>query len=88
LVRAARGLDESRDDADHVLDFLRLPRSNVAPLEPIVAVLSQQPTVLVLDNMEHLLGSRFWVLGTPIPPKLKTQNLKPRPLSFILHPSS
>ncbi len=48
-----------------MLDALRLPRSPlVEPLEQIVTALSQQPALLVLDNLEHLLrveGSGFRV---------------------------
>jgi non-specific serine/threonine protein kinase len=43
---------------DAVLNALRLPRresDGEAPLDPVVAALSQQPSLLVLDNMEHLV---------------------------------
>jgi predicted ATPase/DNA-binding SARP family transcriptional activator len=43
--------------ADYMLDALRLPHSpGIAPLEQVITALSQQPTLLVMDNMEHLLG--------------------------------
>ena len=43
-----------------MLDALRLPRSpHVEPLEQLVVALAQQPTLLVLDNMEHLLSTDF-----------------------------
>jgi predicted ATPase/DNA-binding SARP family transcriptional activator len=42
--------------ADKVRDALRLPRSaNVQPLEQVVAALSRQSSLLLLDNFEHLL---------------------------------
>jgi predicted ATPase len=41
---------------------LRLPRlPQVEPLEQVVEVLSRQPSLLVLDNFEHLLGSGLMV---------------------------
>jgi predicted ATPase/DNA-binding SARP family transcriptional activator len=41
---------------DTLRDVLRLPGSpDVEPLEQIVAVLSRQPTLLLLDNFEHLV---------------------------------
>ncbi|HLK55433.1 MAG TPA: BTAD domain-containing putative transcriptional regulator, partial [Chthonomonadaceae bacterium] len=42
--------------ADTILDVLRLPRSpQQEPLEQVVQALSRQPSLLVLDNFEHLL---------------------------------
>jgi len=44
---------------------LRLPPSpNVEPLEQVVAALSQQPSLLVLDNFEHLAAGGALVLMT------------------------
>ncbi len=54
--------------ADYMLDALRLPHSpSVAPLEQVITMLSQQPTLVVIDNMEHLLRSdgvmEYWSDG-------------------------
>ncbi len=41
---------------DALLEALHIPRSaNVEPLEQVVEVLSRQPALVVLDNLEHLL---------------------------------
>jgi predicted ATPase len=49
-------LSDARSIADQVLQALRLPRSShVAPLEQVVSVLALQPSLLLLDNFEHLL---------------------------------
>jgi predicted ATPase/DNA-binding SARP family transcriptional activator len=41
-----------------LLEALHIPRSpNVEPLEQVVEVLSRQPSLLVLDNLEHLLST-------------------------------
>jgi predicted ATPase/DNA-binding SARP family transcriptional activator len=51
---------------DKVVDALRLPRSSgVEPLEQVVAFLSRQPSLLLLDNFEHLLPE-----GGPFVPAL------------------
>jgi predicted ATPase/DNA-binding SARP family transcriptional activator len=43
--------------ADTILDAMRLPRSpQREPLEQVVEALNRQPSLLVLDNFEHLLG--------------------------------
>ncbi|HZO90449.1 MAG TPA: tetratricopeptide repeat protein [Chthonomonadaceae bacterium] len=40
-----------------ILEALRQPRAqNVEPLDQIVALLERQPSLLILDNLEHLLG--------------------------------
>ena len=49
---------EPRLTIEKTLDALRLSRSShLQPLEQVVAILSGQPSVLLLDNFEHLLGS-------------------------------
>jgi hypothetical protein len=46
--------------ADVIRDALRLPRlPHVEPLEQVVEALSRQPSLLVLDNLEHLLSTDF-----------------------------
>jgi predicted ATPase/regulation of enolase protein 1 (concanavalin A-like superfamily) len=43
--------------ADRVLETLRVPRSpTLAPLEQVIAALSEQPSLLLLDNYEHLVA--------------------------------
>src|SRR5260370_34200111 len=42
--------------ADKMLEALRLPRSpHVEPLEQVVEALSRQPSLLLLDSIEHLV---------------------------------
>jgi predicted ATPase len=49
-------LTEARLIPDKLLDSLRLPRSpQLEPMEQVVAFLSRQPSVLILDNFEHLV---------------------------------
>src|SRR5262249_26606889 len=49
-------LTEARLIPDKLLDALRLPRSpQMAPLEQAAAFLSRQPSLLLLDNFEHLV---------------------------------
>jgi predicted ATPase len=49
-------LPEPERIPDAVRDALRLPRSpDVAPLDQAVEALSHRPTLLVLDNFEHLV---------------------------------
>jgi predicted ATPase/DNA-binding SARP family transcriptional activator len=49
-------LTDPRLVPDKLLDALRLPRhAGSEPLEQVVAALSRQPSLLLLDNMEHLL---------------------------------
>jgi predicted ATPase/DNA-binding SARP family transcriptional activator len=48
-----------------IQDALRLPRSpGTEPLEQLVAALSPQPALLVLDNFEHLLPEGAWIVRT------------------------
>jgi predicted ATPase/DNA-binding SARP family transcriptional activator len=43
---------------DRLLDAMRLPQAaHTDPIDQVVAFLSQQPSLLVLDNFEHLLGT-------------------------------
>ena len=48
-----------------LLEALHVPRSaNAEPLEQVVEVLSRQPSLLVLDNLEHLIGKLGnWEIG-------------------------
>src|SRR5262249_25488991 len=47
------------------VDALRLPRSaGVAPLELVVNALSRQPSLLILDNFEHLVAAGVGLLST------------------------
>jgi predicted ATPase/DNA-binding SARP family transcriptional activator len=70
---------------DAVRDALRLPRSpGVEPLEQVIDALSQQPALLILDNVEHLLGSGFWVLGSGEPDSPTTQNPEPKTQNLVL----
>jgi predicted ATPase len=49
-------LTEARLIPDKLLDVLRLPRSpQLPPIEQAVAFLSGQPSLLLLDNFEHLV---------------------------------
>jgi predicted ATPase/DNA-binding SARP family transcriptional activator/Tfp pilus assembly protein PilF len=49
-------LADARLIPDKLLDVLRLPRSpQLQPLEQAVAFLSRQPSLLLLDNFEHLV---------------------------------
>ncbi len=49
-------LSDPRLILDKVLDTLRLSRSpQIEPLEQIVSFLSRSPTLLILDNFEHLV---------------------------------
>jgi predicted ATPase len=51
--------------ADKMLDALRLPRSpNSEPLEQVIAFLARQPSLLVLDNFEHLVQDGAPVVRT------------------------
>ena len=69
LVESLRGaiwfvpladLSDAKLIVDAVLDALHLPRSpNIEPLEQVVEALSRQPSLLILDNMEHLLSTDF-----------------------------
>ena len=53
------GLGEISDPkliADTILDVLRVPRSpQREPLEQVVESLAHQPSLLILDNYEHLV---------------------------------
>lgn len=50
-------LSDPRRIVDAALEALRLPRSgSVDPLEQVVEALSRQPSLLVLDNFEHLVA--------------------------------
>jgi predicted ATPase/DNA-binding SARP family transcriptional activator len=50
---------------EKVLDALQAPRSpNVEPLEQVVACLSQQPSLLLLDNLEHLVAEGAGLVRT------------------------
>jgi predicted ATPase/DNA-binding SARP family transcriptional activator len=58
-------LTEPRLIADKVLEGLRLPRSpHLEPLEQVIAFLAQQPSLLLLDNFEHLLSAGTAVVQT------------------------
>lgn len=49
-------LTDARLIPDKLLDVLRLPRSpQIEPIEQAVAFLSRQPSLLLLDNFEHLV---------------------------------
>ncbi len=51
-----QGLTDASLIPDKLVDALRLPRSTeVVPLEQVIAALSQQPSLLLLDNFEHLV---------------------------------
>jgi len=52
-------LSDPRLIGDAVVGALGIPRSpQMEPLEQVVALLSQQPSLLVLDNFEHLIYHR------------------------------
>jgi predicted ATPase/DNA-binding SARP family transcriptional activator len=58
---ALADISDPRLIVDRVLAALRLPRSpDVEPMEQVVETLSRQPSLLVLDNMEHLLENGKW----------------------------
>jgi predicted ATPase/DNA-binding SARP family transcriptional activator/uncharacterized protein HemY len=58
-------LTDPRLITDRVLDALRLPRSpQLDPMEQVVAHLSGQPSLLLLDNCEHLLPEGAAVVPT------------------------
>jgi predicted ATPase/DNA-binding SARP family transcriptional activator len=60
-------LMEPRLIADKVLEGLRLPRSpHLEPLEQVIAFLAQQPSLLLLDNLEHLLSAGTAIVQTLI----------------------
>src|SRR5205814_1456810 len=49
-------LTEANLITDRVLETLNLPRSpTLAPLEQVITALSYQPSLLLLDNFEHLV---------------------------------
>jgi predicted ATPase len=77
---AFANISDPRLIADAILDALRLPRSpSLEPQEQVVEALSRQPTLLVLDNMEHLMRDEG----------LEMRDEKtPSQSSFIPHPSS
>jgi predicted ATPase/DNA-binding SARP family transcriptional activator len=51
--------------SDAIRDALGLPRTpGVEPLEQVVAALSRRPTLLLLDNFEHLLEEGAPLIGT------------------------
>jgi predicted ATPase len=53
-------LSDPRFIADALRDALCLPRSpTVEPLEQVIGALSKQPSLLVLDSLEHLLSADF-----------------------------
>jgi predicted ATPase/DNA-binding SARP family transcriptional activator len=56
---------EPRLMIDKALDALQLSRSShLQPLEQVVAILSGQPSLLLLDNFEHLLGEGATLVQT------------------------
>jgi predicted ATPase/Tfp pilus assembly protein PilF len=56
---------DARSIADAVLDTLRLPRSpHVEPLEQLVEALTRQPSLLLLDNFEQLVGEGAAIVRT------------------------
>ena len=47
-----------------ITDALRLRRSaQVSPLDQVIPVLSTQPSLLILDNVEHLIGEDLPIIG-------------------------
>src|SRR5262249_51433096 len=55
-------LSDARQMIDAVLETMRVPRSSsLDPMEQAVEMLSRQPSLLVLDNLEHLV-----VEGAPV----------------------
>ena len=69
-------ISDPRLIADTVRDALHLPRSpTLEPLEQVVDALSRHPSLLVLDNMEHLLSPELRVLSPESQPSaLSTQH--------------
>jgi predicted ATPase/DNA-binding SARP family transcriptional activator len=58
-------LTEARRLPDRILEALELPvRSELDPLDQVVAALSPGPTLLVLDNFEHLVEEGARIVGT------------------------
>jgi predicted ATPase/DNA-binding SARP family transcriptional activator len=70
--------------AGTILDALRLPRSpQRAPLEQVVETVSKQPSLLILDNFEHLLRE-----PAPGPKRRKSASAQAQSRPIIENPES